>query len=1016
VGSGTVIAGRYRLDDALGRGASGEVWRAHDLVEGAEVALKLLRVPEASSERGRARREAAALRVLRAPGIVQMLDEGEHEGRAFFVMELAVGTPFPGRSSPCRWDELQPIAFALFETLERIHAAGIVHRDLKPSNVVVDADGRVTVLDFGLARRMTRGENLTEEGAVLGTPAYLAPEQIRGEPAVAQSDLYAAATMLYEALTGRLPHQASDVRVIMRARLLNAAPPLERLLPDVPETVARTIAALLERDAEKRPRSARHALQSLRGNAADVFRLPWLGSRRKLDEATAALERGETVAVVGWKGSGRTRFVAEVVAALRSRGIECRSTAAGDEALSSVVHLVGPIDRSAERPLADVRAEVTIGLEELARRGTVLVIDDLDRTDPVSRALLLEMRGRVRALFTCEEELERVACIRLEAFDEPTLRASFAAHERIFHLCTDAARILHARTGGVAAEVAAELSEWTRAGIVYPEDERFRLTRESIEQLEARAFSIPNAQLPDALPHQLSPHLIDVAIWIDLLGESATVETLARAMESPSWVIEAAIEQLEQRRVLRRAGNALRLAFALRAEDSWPSERCIEARLRVVRELEPGTEGRLFHLTSLATSTSVELAREALAAAQRALERGRSSQAIALIEEGVRFLREPHGTPTRGVALPAEQLELPGLRRALFFQWFEIVSSELAPRSADRFLYELSRARSDSETILLAELGRALLELSADPPRALDRLTSLGAIADPTLARCRASMMIVAARSCDRDTEEQVLTEIAAWVEGTDNPETRARLDGWRGRLAYRDCRFAEAAEFHFRASEHLPREADRIAALLNGASALLEDFRPDVALAIAAECLDRLRELRHPLLEARAEWLIRHARYRRGEDLAPDAELVEAASELGVPSMEASITFTEAAFAWRCGQGEVAQRLASRAETLWRKLRLVPEFSALASARAIASGRASAPKEIAHVLAETRSAPARTGVTVQVLGLLGPVFPHLVSGWREEVPALAEQIPRAHWGTRIDVLSVDEALASLAG
>jgi hypothetical protein len=277
-------------------------------------------------------------------------------------------------------------------------------------------------------------------------------------------------------------------------------------------------------------------------------------------------------------------------------------------------------------------------------------------------------------------------------------------------------------------------------------------------------------------------------------------------------------------------------------------------------------------------------------------------------------------------------------------------------------------------------------------------------------------MMIVAARSCDRDTEEQVLTEIAAWVEGTDNPETRARLDGWRGRLAYRDCRFAEAAEFHFRASEHLPREADRIAALLNGASALLEDFRPDVALAIAAECLDRLRELRHPLLEARAEWLIRHARYRRGEDLAPDAELVEAASELGVPSMEASITFTEAAFAWRCGQGEVAQRLASRAETLWRKLRLVPEFSALASARARARGGASAPKEIAHVLAETRSAPARTGVTVQVLGLLGPVFPHLVSGWREEVPALAEQIPRAHWGTRIDVLSVDEALASLAG
>ncbi|WP_437588278.1 protein kinase domain-containing protein [Sorangium sp. So ce1000] len=262
--SSAPIAGRYAIRRRLGHGAFGEVWAADDLLTGTLVAVKLLD-RGAGNEPARVRREVAALRLLRLPGVVRMLDEGIDQGIPFLVMEHLAGAPFPGQVEPRRWAAIAGVTARLLQTLGRIHAAGVIHRDLKPENVLVDAEGRPTILDFGLSFRGAVAEGPTADGALLGTPAYFAPEQILGDPVSPATDLYALGVMLYESLSGRLPHEAGDLAELLRARLTGPVAPLEQLAPDVPPAVARLIDRLLSRAPEDRPRSAEEVRGQLHG-------------------------------------------------------------------------------------------------------------------------------------------------------------------------------------------------------------------------------------------------------------------------------------------------------------------------------------------------------------------------------------------------------------------------------------------------------------------------------------------------------------------------------------------------------------------------------------------------------------------------------------------------------------------------------------------------------------------------------------------------------------------------------
>ncbi|MDX6465545.1 MAG: eukaryotic-like serine/threonine-protein kinase, partial [Gaiellaceae bacterium] len=205
-----VIAGRYRLDEMLGRGGMSEVWAATDTELGRRVALKLL-APDADT--ARFEREARAVASLGHPYITQLYDYGQENGRPYMVLEYLPGGTLEERlrkGKPLTDQETTSIAAELASGLAHAHSRGVVHRDLKPANVLFDEEGRAKLADFGIARMAAGEGTLTEAGTVLGTAAYISPEQAMGEPATAASDVYSFGVMLYRMLTGRLPFESSN--------------------------------------------------------------------------------------------------------------------------------------------------------------------------------------------------------------------------------------------------------------------------------------------------------------------------------------------------------------------------------------------------------------------------------------------------------------------------------------------------------------------------------------------------------------------------------------------------------------------------------------------------------------------------------------------------------------------------------------------------------------------------------------------------------------------------------------
>src|SRR5882757_6940203 len=230
----TVIGGRYRLDDVLGRGGMSEVWLAEDLELGRLVAIKLL-APDADN--ARFEREARAVASLAHPNITQLYDYGEDGGRPYIVLEYVPGGTLEERlrsGSTLSDDETFGIAAGIAAGLAHAHARGVVHRDLKPANVLFDEEGRPKLADFGIARMAAGEGTLTEAGTVLGTAAYISPEQAAGEPASAASDVYSFGVMLYRMLTGRLPFESNNPMELVALHRDAEPPPVTQFRDDAP--------------------------------------------------------------------------------------------------------------------------------------------------------------------------------------------------------------------------------------------------------------------------------------------------------------------------------------------------------------------------------------------------------------------------------------------------------------------------------------------------------------------------------------------------------------------------------------------------------------------------------------------------------------------------------------------------------------------------------------------------------------------------------------------------------------
>jgi serine/threonine protein kinase/tetratricopeptide (TPR) repeat protein len=273
----------YQLIAAIGAGGMGEVYRASDTKLGRDVALKVLPAEMARDPQRlmRFQREARAVAALNHPHIVTIFSVEEADGVHFLTMELIEGQPLdrliPEGGFPV--ERIVDIAAALAGALAAAHEKGIVHRDLKPANVMVTSDGRVKVLDFGLAkeiRPMSSGDATqthspqTEAGMVMGTPAYMSPEQVAGEAVDCRTDIFSLGIVLYEMATGQRPFKGRSSAELISAILRDTPRPVAELRADLPGDLSRVVRRCLEKDPQCRLQTARDVSNELR----DLARQP----------------------------------------------------------------------------------------------------------------------------------------------------------------------------------------------------------------------------------------------------------------------------------------------------------------------------------------------------------------------------------------------------------------------------------------------------------------------------------------------------------------------------------------------------------------------------------------------------------------------------------------------------------------------------------------------------------------------------------------------------------------------
>jgi hypothetical protein len=326
--------GRYEIVGRLGKGAMGVVYEAIDPASRASVALKTI---TRMSPEGvyRFKREFRSLARFQHPNVVSLYDLELHDGQLFYSMELVRGRDFlrsvcgdplhddPKAFAPCRDHERLVAALRqLVAGVDAIHRAGILHRDIKPSNVLVTDTGRVVILDFGLVRQhdLDSGTSLTDDGAVLGTPLYMAPEQAVGGKVGPASDWYGVGAVLYQALTGRAPFQGVGVLALLAAKRADRPPWPRTVAPDVPESLEALCMDLLATSADARP-DAEEIARRLGGEAVphpvvhDVSAFPFfLGRGREaaaLEDAFGAPRPGAPVVVLveGVSGMGKSALV-----------------------------------------------------------------------------------------------------------------------------------------------------------------------------------------------------------------------------------------------------------------------------------------------------------------------------------------------------------------------------------------------------------------------------------------------------------------------------------------------------------------------------------------------------------------------------------------------------------------------------------------------------------------------------------------------------------------------------------
>ena len=299
---GTVLGGRYEILELLGAGGMGAVYKAKDREVDRLVAIKVIRRELAAKPDvvRRFKQELILARKVTHKNVIRIYDLGEAEGVKFITMEFVEGRDLRtilterGKLPP---EDAAGIIVQVCRALDAAHSEGVVHRDLKPQNIMVDKQGRVTVMDFGIARSMET-PGMTQTGVLVGTPEYMSPEQAKGEEADARSDLFSVGIIFYELLTGKSPYRASSAVAMLVKRAQERAVPPVREDPSIPRDLSDIAVKCLETDPQRRYQSAQEVLRDLevrRGVRSGVLRaalrarLEWFAGRRTLAMVAGAV-------------------------------------------------------------------------------------------------------------------------------------------------------------------------------------------------------------------------------------------------------------------------------------------------------------------------------------------------------------------------------------------------------------------------------------------------------------------------------------------------------------------------------------------------------------------------------------------------------------------------------------------------------------------------------------------------------------------------------------------------------
>jgi len=995
---GDVIAGRYTLVETIGRGGASVVYAALDDVTGERVAVKLIH-PHGSQLSDRTRREVAALRLLRLPGVVTLQDEGVFDGTPYLVMELIAGESFPGRPGPVSWPELAGPTLSMLETLARVHASGVVHRDLKPSNVLVAESDHVTLLDFGVSWGPALGERLTVPGGIVGTPEYLAPEQLLGHRGDPRSDLYAVGLMLYEALIGELPHKASTLWELIEERRSVIPPPVRRRAPDVPRRVAQTIERLLSIEPDERPGSVGELLHALFEETEFRRRgpsLPRLGDETLVEGIVARLAAGESIDIWGARGSGRTRLIRDIAAALAGRGRSVRDVAPGSSPYSCVLGVTGDCDGLDDATRAEAEALLTEALHGLLASGEIVILDDAERVDASSYAVFDVARAAGGIVRVVSEPTP--GCVRLERLSEQDLRPLFAGMERIFHLPEDGARELHRRTGGLPARVAAEVAAWVRAGLAMWEGPRLAVSREALHRLQGGLPVITSSV--SGTGKRETPNLESLLAWIALAWPHASIDVLRRATERPRWCLVLEIEELARRHriTILDDGRIQPIAPSL-SPQVWSSEQLRETHRRLAEALAPGSTGRLRHLAAAGEVT--EVVDEALLQGSALLAESRLSDGLIALEQGLSAARRADSADEELRILTAMVLAVGrgGTRTEI-----------------QRCLYELGRPVQHSETLAhYSLLLRAIRGADSDPPEEVERLLSqLPPTDDLDLQLMRRRVHFRLAQRRGPETVSDCLVEMRVWALSTDSATTVRCVEDWQAVADRHGASPLEAARFH-RNSADRPgtSRATRIGDLLNAAESFLLADELAMAQEAAEEARAEAAACRLPRSEAQAEVLLRTLAYRMEKLEQTDKRLMAAIIALGEPLLEAEIAIVEAAVAWRRGDLVAARDLASRSVEAchrWGE----PGSDIFPRALAILCGASPEEGELTRLEAAARACPD-PDTAFQTLGLLALAHPQRAAALREAAREQVAGLPPHDSARRRDLLSPAEAVGDAA-